>query len=67
MTEMELLNKIHEDLESLKKDVTEIKVAINLEPELKEEIRQQVKEARERISNNDFISNKEILEEFGVE
>ena len=59
-----ILNKIHEDLESLKRDITEIKVAINLEPELKEEIKQQVNAARKRISKGEFISNEEVMSEF---
>ena len=65
--ETELLNKIHEDLELLKRDISEIKMAINMEPELRDEIKEQIKEARARISKGEFVSNEEILREFGVE
>lgn len=64
--ETTVLNKIHEDLELLKKDVSEIKTAINLEPELREEIKQQVKGARERIAKGKFVSNDEMLKEFNL-
>lgn len=64
--ETEVLNRIYEDLESLKRDVYEIKTAINLEPELRDEIKEQVKEARERIAKGQFISNEEMLKEFGL-
>ena len=67
MTQLEILTKIHEDLELLKKDMAEIKEVIRFEPELRNEIRQQVKEARERIAKGEFISNKDILKEFEVE
>ena len=60
----QVLNKIHEDLGSLKRDVSEIKVAINLEPELRDEIKEQVKEARARLSKGEFVSNEEMLKEF---
>ena len=58
------INKINEDLEMIKSAVNEIRVAIHLEPELREEIKQQVAEARERISRGDFVSNEDILKEF---
>ena len=64
--ETEVLSRIYEDLESLKRDVSEIKMAINLEPELRDEIKEQVKEARERIAKGQFISNEEMLKEFGL-
>jgi len=67
MMEQELLNKIHEDLELLKRDVNQIKVAINLEPELKDEIKEKVKEARIRIAKGYFVSNEEVLKEFELE
>ena len=65
--ETELLNKIHEDLELLKKDVNQIKIAINLEPELRDKIKERVKEARARIAKGDFVSNEEVLKEFELE
>ena len=65
--ETELLNKIHEDLELLKRDVNQIKIAINLEPELRDEIKERVKEARARIAKGEFVSNEEVLKEFELE
>lgn len=65
--EQEILSKIHEDLESLKRDMSEIKAVINLEPELREEIRLQVEEARKRIAEGKCLSNREMLKEFGLE
>jgi hypothetical protein len=67
MSEAEVLNKIHEDLEILKNDMAEIKEIIKLEPELKEEIIEQVKEARKRIAKGEFVTNEEVLKEFHVE
>jgi len=64
--ETENISRISQDLELLKKAITEIKVAINLEPELKEEIKQRVKEARCRISDGEIISNEDILKEFDL-
>ena len=66
-TETVTLDKIYEDLELLKKYMLEIRTAINLEPELRNEIKQQVKEARERMLRGEFVSNKEILKDFGLE
>lgn len=62
----EVLSKIHEDLELLKRDIAEINEAIYLEPELKEEIKQRVAEARERIGKGQFITNEQMLKEFGL-
>lgn len=62
----EVLSKIHEDLELLKRDIAEIKEAIYLEPELKEEIKQRVAEARERIGKGQSITNEQMLKEFGL-
>ncbi len=67
MTEVEILNKIHEDLEILKHDMAEIKEVIKLEPELREGVIERIKEARERISKGQFISNEEMLKEFDLE
>lgn len=67
MSEVEVLAKIHEDLEILKEDMAEIKTIIKLEPELRDNVISQVAEARERISQGRFVSNKEVLKEFGIE
>ena len=61
------LETIHRDLETMKRDIGQIKVAISLEPELKEEIKQQVKEARERIAQGKYVSNKKMLTDFEIE
>jgi uncharacterized coiled-coil DUF342 family protein len=65
MSQTEVLDKIHEDLESLKKGMTEIKEIIRLEPELREEVKERVKQARERIARGEAVSNDDILREFG--
>ena len=67
MSQTEILSKIHEDLELLKKDMAEIKQVIRLEPELREEIKLRVREARERMVKGKRISNKDILKEFNLE
>ena len=66
MAQVGILNKIHEDLELIKRDMAEIKEIISLEPELLEEVIEQVNEARKRISKGQFIRNKDILKEFGI-
>ena len=67
MSQANILHKIHEDLELLKRDVAEIKEVIKLEPELREEVIEQIQEARERIGKGQFVSNKDILKEFDRE
>ena len=66
MAQADILNKIHEDLELIKRDMAEIKEVIRLEPELREEVIEQVQEARERIAKGQFVSNEDILKEFDV-
>ncbi len=67
MAQADVLHKIHEDLELLKRDMAEIKEVIRLEPELRDEVIEQVQEARERIAKGRFVSNEEILKEFDLE
>jgi len=67
MSQSDVLHKIHDDLELLKRDVAVIKEAIHLEPELREEVIAQVKEARQRLANGQSVKNKDILTEFGLE
>ncbi len=55
---------IHEDLETLKRDFAELK-ALFLEPKLKKEIIEKVKEARKRMETS-YLPNDEIKKEFGV-
>ncbi len=61
------LDTIHKDLEFLKRAVAQIMIAVEVEPELLDEVKQQVGEARDRISNGEFISNAEMLKEFDIE
>ena len=67
MSPVNVLSMIHEDLELLKRDLTEIKQVIKLEPELREEVKLQVQEARQRIAQGKFVRNQDILTEFGKE
>ncbi len=67
MSQAEALSKIHEDLELLKKDMAEIKEIIKLEPELTEEVKLKVQEARERIAQGKFVRNEDVLKEFSLE
>ena len=64
MVETITLNKIHQDVEFLKQQIAEVLHLIKIEPELREEIKLQVQEARERIAQGKFVSNEEILKEF---
>ncbi len=67
MAQADLLNKIHEDLEVLKRDMAEIKHVIKLDSELKDEVIERVHEARRRIESGEFVTNKDILKEFDAE
>ncbi|MBI5158596.1 hypothetical protein HY992_00570 [Candidatus Micrarchaeota archaeon] len=58
------IEMIHEDLEILKKDMAELK-ALFLEPKLKKEIVDKVRQARKRIAAV-YVSNEDIKKEFGV-
>ncbi len=46
--------------------MTKIQEVIKAESELREEIKQQVKEARKRIIKGEFILNESILKEFQI-
>ena len=43
------LEKIFEDIESIKKDIKEIKEYLEIGVELREEVKKEIEEARERI------------------
>lgn len=58
------IDMIHEDLETLKKDVAELK-ALLLEPKIRKEIVEKIKEARIRMKKT-YVSNEDIKKEFGV-
>lgn len=60
------LEMIHEDLEVLKREIAEIKKAIFLEPELREEIIAKVQEARKRMKN-EYVTHEEVMSEFASE
>lgn len=60
------LEMIHEDLEAIKREIAEIKKAILLEPELREEIIAQVQEARKRMKT-EYVTHEEVMSEFDVE
>jgi len=66
MSEVQILEKIHEDLKFLKREVSEIRLSIRLEPEIREEVIAQVEEARKRIAKGTFVKNEDILKEFDV-
>ena len=61
----DVLLKIHEDLEVLKRDMAEIKEMIK--PKVRAETIYQVKEARKRVAKGEYASNEDILKEFDVE
>ena len=67
MSHSEVLHKIHEDLELLKRDMAEIKEIIHLQPELREDVIKHVEEARKRMAQGKFVRNKDILKEFDLE
>ena len=58
------ISMIHEDLETLKNDVAELK-ALLLEPTLRKEIVEKIKEARNRMKKT-YVSNENVKKEFGV-
>ena len=60
------LEMIHEDLEILKREIVEMKKVIFSEPELREEIIDRVREARERMKT-EYVTHEEMMNEFGVE
>lgn len=60
------LEMLHEDLEALKREIAEIKKAIFLEPELREEIIARVEEARKRMKT-EYVTHEAMMSEFGVE
>ncbi len=66
MTEAELLMKIHEDVEVLKRNVEELRAVIVESPEIREEIREKVESARRRIAKGIFVKNEDLLKEFGL-
>lgn len=60
------METIHKDLDFLKRAVAQIMIAVKADPELLDEVEQQVNEARDRISKGEFISNHEMLKEFDL-
>ena len=64
MTNAVSIQMIHEDLEALKRDFAELK-ALLLEPTLRKEIVEKVKEARKRMQTRS-VSQEQIEQDFGV-
>lgn len=58
------LDKIHEDLIKLKKDVDHIKMVIDEDFELSDEVVKDIEESRKR-PKNQFISHEQMKKEFG--
>ncbi len=58
------IEMLHEDMESLKRDVAALK-ALFLEPKLKKEIVEKVTAARQRMKTT-YVTNDEMKKEFGV-
>lgn len=56
---------LHEDMESIKKDIAEIKSFL-LQPKLKKEVIEKIKEARLRMQA-DYVKHDDIKKEFGIE
>lgn len=57
------LQTIHKDLLTLEKEIEELKNLLYMEPELREEIIEEIEAARERMKT-EHIEHKDILKEF---
>ncbi len=57
------LQQLHKDMEELKKEVCEIRDLLLHEPELREDIIEQIKKARKEIKNN-FVTHEQMMKEF---
>ena len=58
------LEKIHEDITALKKDIEHIKMIVDEDFELADEVVEEIDESRKR-PKKEFISNDEMGKEFG--
>ena len=58
------LSKIHEDIQSLRKEVEEMKLVIEEDLEISDEVVKEILESRSR-SKEELISNEDMIKEFG--
>lgn len=58
------LEKIHEDIMNLKKDIEHIKMKIDEDFELADDVVKEIRDSRKR-PKEEFISNEEMGKEFG--
>jgi len=59
-----ILQQIHEDLLNLKKEVSHIKILIEEDLELSDDVVREIKDSRKR-PKEEFISHEEMRKEFG--
>ena len=57
------LERLHDEVAEVKREVHEIKELLLHEPELREEVLEQIKQARKEIKTR-FVSHKEMMDEF---
>ena len=57
------LEQLHKEVSEVKKDVHEIKELLLHEPELREEVIEQIKQARKEIKTK-FVTHEEMMKEF---
>ena len=58
------LNRIHEDIQSLRKEVEEMKIVLEEDLEISDEVVKEILESRSR-SKEELISNEDMIKEFG--
>ncbi len=57
------LEQLHKEVAEVKKEVHEIRELLFHEPELREEVIEQIKQARKEIKTK-FVAHEEIMKEF---
>lgn len=57
---------IRRDLEFLKRAVSEIMVAVEIEPELTEEAKRQIEKSKEEIARGECFTHEEVGRELGL-
>jgi hypothetical protein len=57
------LNKIHEDILSLRKEMNEMKILIEEDLEISDEVVQEIEESRSR-PKEEFVSQDNMMKEF---
>ena len=58
------LNKIHEDIQSLKKEVEEMKIVLEEDIEISDDVVNEIEESRSN-PKEELISNEDMIKEFG--